>query len=66
MSHYRIYSLTRDGHIKTVPVLADCDDDQIAIARANAIKDDLDKDDLFLEVWQGPRRVALLKGVSDK
>jgi hypothetical protein len=49
-----------------VPVLADCDDDQIAIARANAIKDDLDKDDLDLEVWQGPRRVALLKGVSDK
>jgi hypothetical protein len=61
MSHYRIYSLTRDGHIKTVPVLADCDDDQVAIARANAIKDDLD-----LEVWQGPRRVALLKGMSDK
>jgi hypothetical protein len=42
MSHYRIYSLTRDGHIKTVPVV----------------------DELDLEVWQGPRRVAVLKGKS--
>jgi hypothetical protein len=30
-------------------------------SRANAIKDDLD-----LEVWQGPCRVAVLKGESAK
>ena len=56
MPHYRIYSVTREGRIKSAPVTIDCDDDQIAIERAKSIKDGLD-----LEVWQERRRVAVLK-----
>ena len=35
----------------------DCDDDRAAIERAEAIKNGSD-----LEVWEGKRRVAVLKG----
>jgi hypothetical protein len=56
MAYYRIYSLTKDGHIPSPPVTVECADDQAAIARAEAIQNGLD-----LEVWSGPRQVAVLK-----
>jgi hypothetical protein len=57
MPHYRIYTMTKDGHIQTAPVSFDCDDDRAAIGRAEAMKDGLD-----LEVWQERRRIAVLRG----
>jgi hypothetical protein len=57
MPHYRIYSLTKDGHIQSPPVTVDCDGDHAAIARAKALLDGFD-----LEVWEERRRVAVLKG----
>jgi hypothetical protein len=59
MSHYRIYTMKNDGHIQSAPVTFDCDDDRAAIERAKAMKDGLDLD---LEVWQGRRRVTVLRG----
>jgi len=56
MPHYRIYSVTKEGHIQSAPITIDCDDDQAAIERAKSIKDGLD-----LEVWQERRRVAVLR-----
>jgi hypothetical protein len=56
MPYYRIYSVTEDGHIRGVPEAVECDDDRGAIDRAKALLDGLD-----LEVWDGPRRVAVLK-----
>jgi hypothetical protein len=56
MPYYRIYSVTKDGHIRGVPRAVECDDDRRAIDRAKAILDGLD-----LEVWEGRRRVAVLK-----
>jgi hypothetical protein len=58
MPHYRIYTMTKDGHIHSAPVSFDCDDDRAAIERAETMKDGLD-----LEVWQERRRVAVLRGV---
>jgi hypothetical protein len=57
MSHYRVYTMTKDGHIQSAPVTFDCDDDRAAIERARAMKDGLD-----VEVWQGRRRVTVLRG----
>jgi hypothetical protein len=57
MPHYRIYTVTKDGHIQSPPVTIDCDDDRAAIARAKSMKDGTD-----LEVWEARRRVAVLKG----
>jgi len=57
MCHYRIYSVTKSGHIVSAPTAIDCDDDRAAIERAEAIKNGSD-----LEVWEGKRRVAVLKG----
>jgi len=56
MPHYRIYSVTKEGHIQSAPMTIDCDDDHAAIERAESIKDGLD-----LEVWQERRRVAVLR-----
>jgi hypothetical protein len=50
--------MTKDGHIHSAPVSFDCDDDRAAMERAEAMKDGLD-----LEVWEGRRRVAALRGV---
>jgi hypothetical protein len=58
MPYYRIYTVSKDGHIQSAPVSLDCDDDRAAIERAEAMKDGLD-----LEVWQERRRVAVLRGV---
>jgi hypothetical protein len=57
MPHYRIYTMTKEGHIQSAPLSFDCDDDRAAIERAEAMKDGLD-----LEVWQERRRVAVLRG----
>jgi hypothetical protein len=57
MPHYRIYSVTKDGHIQSPPVAIDCDDDHAAITRAKALLDGSD-----LEVWEERRRVAVLTG----
>jgi len=56
MPYYRIYSITKDGHIRAVPEIVLCDDDRGAIDRAKAVLDGLE-----LEVWQGRRRVTVLK-----
>jgi hypothetical protein len=56
MPHYRIYALTNDGHIKGVPVAVDYDADREAVEHA---KEYLNGSDL--EVWEGRRRVAVLK-----
>jgi hypothetical protein len=58
MPHYRIYAVTKDGHIQSAPVTLECDDDRAAIERAEAVKNGLD-----LEVWQERRRVAVLRSV---
>jgi hypothetical protein len=57
---YRMYSVTRRGHIESPPVIIDCDDERAAIERAKAIKNGSD-----LDVWEGKRRVALLRGEAD-
>jgi hypothetical protein len=59
MYHYRIYAVTEDGHVKFMPVTIDCDDDQKAIAHAKAIQNGS-----TLEVWEGKRRVAVLRNGS--
>jgi hypothetical protein len=59
MPHYRIYAVTNDGHINTMPVTADYDEDDEAVDHAKAILNGSD-----LEVWEGRRRVAVLKRES--
>jgi hypothetical protein len=59
MPHYRIYKLTNEGHINAMPVTADYDEDREAVEHA---KDILNGSDL--EVWEGKRRVAVLKSES--
>jgi hypothetical protein len=48
--------MTKDGHIPTAPVMVNCPDDKAAIEHANVLQNGLD-----LEVWEGPRQVAVLK-----
>lgn len=56
MAFYRIYSVTPDGHIQTVPLEIDLPNDVEAIRLAGSRLNGLD-----LEVWEGPRRVAVLR-----
>jgi hypothetical protein len=56
MPYYRIYSVTSDDHIASSPVEAGFADDAEAIQHARSVQDGLD-----LEVWEGKRRVAVLK-----
>ena len=56
MPHYRIYTLTNDGHIQTTPVTADYDEDREAVEHAKAVQNGS-----TLEVWEGRRQVAVLK-----
>jgi hypothetical protein len=56
MPHYRIYTLTDDGHIQTRPVTADYDEDWAAVVLAKAIQNGS-----TLEVWEGRRQVAVVK-----
>jgi hypothetical protein len=57
MARYRIYAVTESGRIASAPVAVECDDDQAAIEHARGINDGLD-----LELWEGRREVAMLKG----
>lgn len=57
MPTYRIYRLTNGGHIDGPPAMLNFDDDQGAVRHAKTLKDGVD-----LEVWEGRRRVAVLKG----
>jgi hypothetical protein len=59
MPHYRIYAVCDDGHIKGAPVTGDYDEDRKAVDHAKAIQKGSD-----LEVWEGKRRVAVLKSES--
>ena len=61
MPFYRIYTVTADGHIKKAPWNVMCDDDEAAIDHARSLKDGLD-----LEVWQGKRRIAVLRSKPDE
>jgi hypothetical protein len=61
MPTYRIYTLTEGGHIDSPPAMLNFDDDQDAVQHAKTLKDGFD-----LEVWQGRRRVAVLKGDPHK
>jgi hypothetical protein len=61
MATYRIYSLTHDDHIASVPEVIEYDSDQEVIAHAKAKLDGLD-----LEVWDGPRVVIRLKSSGQK
>jgi hypothetical protein len=56
MYHYRIYSVSAEGHIRFAPVTLDCDDDQKAVEHAKAIQNGS-----ILEVWEGKRQIAVLK-----
>jgi hypothetical protein len=57
MPTYRIYRVTDGGHINSPPEMLDFDNDQDAVRHAKTLKGSLD-----LEVWEGRRRVAVLKG----
>jgi hypothetical protein len=57
MPTYRIYKLTDGGHIDGPPAMLKFDEDQGAVRHAKTLKDGVD-----LEVWEGRRRVAVLKG----
>ena len=61
MPTYKIYMVIDGGRIRRPPVMLDFDDDQGAIRHAKTLKDGLD-----LEVWEGRRRVAVLKGDPHK
>jgi hypothetical protein len=56
MPGYRVYKLTPDGHVDGLPDVIDCQDDDEAVALARSQQKGND-----LEVWQGERRVAVLK-----
>lgn len=56
MPHYRIYTLTDDGHIQTSPEIANYDEDREAVEHAKAVQNGS-----TLEVWEGRRQVAVLK-----
>ena len=56
MPNYKIYAVSKDGCVKGVPWAIDCRDDREAIERAKVVQNDSD-----IEVWEGKRRVAVLK-----
>ena len=53
---YRIYSLGDDGHFHSPPKEIKCDDDATATEQAKRLLDGHD-----LEVWEGTRRVTVLR-----
>jgi hypothetical protein len=56
MLAYKIYTVISGGRIREPPVVLDFEDDLAAIRYAEALKVGVD-----IEVWEGRRRVALLK-----
>jgi hypothetical protein len=53
---YRIYTVTRDGHIHNPPRLVECDDDDAALKEARRFLDGE-----ALEVWDRQRKVGRLE-----
>jgi hypothetical protein len=55
MPHYRIFTLTKQGHVATPPVIVECRDDEAAEAEARRLLDGAD-----VEVWLEKRLVVRL------
>lgn len=55
MLAYRVYVVDRDGHVKDVPRVIECKDDEEAILRAKQLLDGHP-----IEIWEGARVVAKL------
>ena len=60
MPDYRVYSITRDNRIRSVPLLITHDSDQDAIQRAEEMLDDGHD----IEVWQGARLVTRISAAK--
>jgi hypothetical protein len=60
MAFYRIYSVSKDGRIRAMPIEIDLPNDGEAIKLARSRLNGLD-----LEVWEGRRQVAVLKAVTN-
>jgi hypothetical protein len=56
MPEYRFYTLTKYGQVARLPVDCECADDDAAIREAGRIAQTEP-----VEIWQGMRKVALLK-----
>jgi hypothetical protein len=50
---YRIYRLSRDGHIQAPPRIIDCQDDKAAMQQARQLLDGE-----LLEVWNENRKIG--------
>lgn len=59
MPEYRAYIIDHDGHIQSFEPLI-CTDDDRAIAAAKRLVDEHD-----VEVWQGARKVTVLRRKAD-
>ena len=55
MPTYRVYTLSKDGHIDTRPKLIECPDDKAAMEQARQWLDGQ-----LLEVWNEARKVGTL------
>jgi hypothetical protein len=56
MPTYRFYTLNKDGHVATLPVERECENDDAAIKEAGRMAKQYP-----IEIWQNQRKVALLK-----
>jgi hypothetical protein len=56
MPEYRFYTLSKHGQVARLPVDSECADDNAAIREAGRIAKTEP-----VEIWQGMRKVALLK-----
>lgn len=59
MPAYRIYVVTKDGHIAQPPTVIECADDEAVLARAKRLLDDS-----AIEVWEHARLVHRLEPIS--
>jgi hypothetical protein len=55
MIEYRIYQLDREGHIRSVPEIIKCEDDDAALIEAQRYLNGC-----ALEIWADARRVAFI------
>jgi hypothetical protein len=55
MPGYRIYVLDNTDHIREPPTIVECENDQLAIEKANQLLDGR-----VIEVWEQERQVARL------
>jgi hypothetical protein len=56
MTAYRIYVVNPEGHVSDPPQIVECADDQEAVRQARQYLDTKP-----LEVWDGAKRVGILK-----